>query len=87
MYSNYSLLSSVGRFTIVMSVIGMDPLLRRGIRLMLSKAPDALDQLKALAEEAIVAKQRNVTGKMVNVSSFILSTYIFFLYIVIYANA
>uniref|UniRef100_A0A2P2IAX0 Integrator complex subunit 12 n=1 Tax=Hirondellea gigas TaxID=1518452 RepID=A0A2P2IAX0_9CRUS len=48
----------------MMAHIEMDPLLRRGIRLMLSKSPDALEQLKALAEEALIAKQRSTSGKL-----------------------
>lgn len=48
-----------------MSQIEVDPLIRRGIRLLLSKAPDSLEQLKALADEALVAKQRSSSGKLV----------------------
>ncbi|KAF2360122.1 Zinc finger PHD-finger [Trinorchestia longiramus] len=46
-----------------MSQIEVDPLIRRGIRLLLSKAPDSLEQLKILADEALVAKQRS-SGKL-----------------------
>lgn len=49
-----------------MAHIEVDPLLRRGLRLMLSKAPDAVEQLRALADEALVAKQRSTTGKLVS---------------------
>ena len=49
-----------------MSHMELDPLLKRGIRLLFSKSRDSLDQLKALADEVLFAKQRTSSSKLVS---------------------
>ena len=55
----------------------IDPLLKKGIRLLFSKSRDSLDQLKALADEALYAKHRSSTSKLVSHFLFCLLSYVY----------